>query len=180
MSWNADKRSTVQTAIGVYNRLLSWKTFSNMEIVVRIIVQAVCIAILTTTTALAGPAEEANAAVDRWVAAYSANDVEALTKVYAPDAILLGTTSPVISENTGGIREYFKDMPGSGRKNVITERRTIVLGEDSVLATGFYEFFRPEQKDTPRPSRFTMVLVKRDGQWVIVHHHSSPRAAVRQ
>lgn len=146
----------------------------------RAIGQASVAIILTTTAALAGPAEEANAVIDQWAAAYSANDVEALAKIYAPDAILLGTTSPIITERTEGIREYFKDMPRSGRKNVIRERRTIVLNDDAVVGTGFYDFFRPDQPDVPRQSRYTMVVAKRDGKWVIVHHHSSPRAAARQ
>ena len=34
--------------------------------------------------------------------------------------------------------------------------------------------------DAPRPSRFTMLVVRRDGKWMIAHHHSSPRAATRQ
>ena len=146
----------------------------------RVSFQLAClVATLASAAVHAAPAEEANAVIDQWSAAYTANDVDALVKLYAPDAILLGTTSPILSENTGGIREYFKDLPGSGRKNVITERRTIVLGDDAVVGTGFYDFFRPDQKDVPRPSRYTMVLEKRDGKWLIVHHHSSPRAASR-
>lgn len=136
--------------------------------------------VLAGAQAMAGPAEDANAAVDRWAAAYSANDVDALAKAYAPNAVLLGTTSPIISEGTAGIREYFKDMPGSGRKNVVVERKTTVLGDTAVVVSGFYNFFRPEQPDAPRPSRYTMVVVKIDGEWVISHHHSSPRSATRQ
>jgi ketosteroid isomerase-like protein len=85
------------------------------------------------TVALAGPAEEANAVIDQWSSAYSANDRDALVGLYAPDAILLGTTSPVISEGTEGIRKYFQELPGSGRKNTIVERRTIVLSETSIV-----------------------------------------------
>ena len=55
------------------------------------------------TVAFAGPAEEANAVIDQWSATYSANDRDALVGLYAPDAVLLGTTSPAISE---GKREY--------------------------------------------------------------------------
>ncbi len=130
--------------------------------------------------ASAGPAEEANAVIDRWAAAYSANDVDALVGLYAPDALLLGTTSPILSQGTAGIRTYFQDMPGSGRRNAIVERHTIVLGDDAVLGVGFYDFARKEQNYQPRPSRFTMVIANRGGNWVIVHHHSSPRAAARQ
>lgn len=132
------------------------------------------------TVALAGPAEDANAVIDNWSATYSANDRDALAGLYAPDAVLLGTTSPVISEGTEGIRQYFKDLPGSGRKNTIIERRTIVLSETSVVGTGFYNFARATENNTPRPSRFTFVVVKRDGRWMIAHHHSSPLSATRQ
>lgn len=132
------------------------------------------------TVAFAGPAEEANAVIDQWSATYSANDRDALVGLYAPDAILLGTTSPVISEGAEGIRKYFQELPGSGRKNTIVERRTIVLSETSVVGTGFYNFARTTENDTPRPSRFTMVVTKRDGRWMIVHHHSSPLSALRQ
>ena len=134
----------------------------------------------SVTAASAGPAEEANAMIDQWSAAYSANDRDALVNLYAPDAILLGTTSPVVSEGTAGIQKYFQELPGSGRKNSIVERRTLVLSETSVLGIGFYNFARAAENDTPRPSRFTFVLVKRDGRWMIAHHHSSPLSAARQ
>lgn len=132
------------------------------------------------TVAFAGPAEEANSVIDQWSAIYSANDRDALVGLYAPDAILLGTTSPVISEGTEGIRKYFEELPGSGRKNSIVERRTIVLSETSVVGTGFYNFARAAENDTPRRSRFTFLVVKQAGRWMIAHHHSSPLSASRQ
>jgi hypothetical protein len=60
--------------------------------------------------AIAGPTEDANAAIDRWSAAYSANDVEAVVKSYWPDAILLGTKSPVITIGADAIKKYFTDL----------------------------------------------------------------------
>lgn len=127
------------------------------------------------TVVTAGPAEDGSAVIDRWSAAYSANDRDLLVSLYASDAILLGTTSPIISQGTEAIRKYFEMLPDSGRRNTITERHTIVLGDDAVVGTGFYTFSRAVENDTPRPSRFTMLVVKRDGQWMIAHHHSSPR-----
>ncbi len=126
--------------------------------------------------AAAGPAEEANAVVDRFSAAYTSNDPEAVVSLYAPDAILLGTVSPVISIGTEAIRKYFSMIKGSGNKNAIQERHTIVLGDNAVVVTGFYEFTRMQEgKPVPAPSRFTMVIAKTGGEWRIVHHHSSPR-----
>lgn len=130
---------------------------------------------LIQNAALGAPAEAANAMIDRWSAAYSANDQDLLVSLYAPDAILLGTTSPIVSQGTEAIRKYFDMLPNSARRNAITDRHIIVLGDDAVVGTGFYTFSRAVENDTPRPSRFTMLMVKRDGQWMIAHHHSSPR-----
>ena len=127
--------------------------------------------------AMAGPTEDANAAIDRWSAAYSANDVEAVVKSYWPDAILLGTKSPVISTGADAIKKYFTELKlqGSGNKNVIQERHTIPIDDNAVLVTGFYEFTRMQEgKPVPGPSRFTMLATKRGGEWRIAHHHSSP------
>lgn len=133
---------------------------------------------LSPALALAGAQEDANAAIDRWSAAYTANDVEAVVKSYWPDAILLGTKSPVISTGADAIRKYFIDvkLPGSGNKNVIQERHTIAIDDNAVLVTGFYEFIRMQDgKPVPGASRFTMLVTKRGGEWRIAHHHSSPR-----
>jgi uncharacterized protein (TIGR02246 family) len=125
----------------------------------------------------ATPAEEANAAMDRWSASYNTNDPEAVVKNYWPEAILLGTKSPVISIGTEAIEKYFTDLKlkGSGNKNVIQERHTIPIDKNAVLVTGFYEFIRMQEgKPVPAPSRFTMLITKRGGEWRIAHHHSSP------
>ena len=135
----------------------------------------VALVLLMPALAFAGPAEDASAVVDRWSAAYSANDPEEVVKNYWPDALLFGTVSPIMSEGTNAIGAYFARLKGSGNKNVIGEKRTIVLGDAAVVVAGFYEFtLVQEGKPTPFPARFTMLVTKRDGVWHIVHHHSSP------
>jgi uncharacterized protein (TIGR02246 family) len=141
------------------------------------ITQAFFIALMfmSPTVAVAGSAEDANAAVDRWSAAFNTNDPETIAKNYCPDAILLGTVSPVISEGTQGIIKYFTPTKGTGNKNAIDERRTIAINDTSVVVTGFYTFTRMvDGKAVPGPSRFTMLVTKRGGEWCIAHHHSSP------
>src|SRR5215470_4621572 len=76
----------------------------------------VLIMTLTPAVTFAGPAEDGAATVARWVAAYSANDVEAMLKVYAPDAILQGTSEPQINVGSDAIRKYFRNLPNSGNK----------------------------------------------------------------
>ena len=70
---------------------------------------------------------------------------------------------------------YFANLKGSG-KNAIGERHTMVLNDNAVVVTGFYDFTRMKSgQPVPGPSRFTMLLIKYDGEWLIAHHHSSPR-----
>ena len=135
----------------------------------------VALLVLIPLTAIAGPAEDANAAVDRWSAAYSTNDPELVVQNYWSDAIVLGTVSPVMSEGTEAIRTYFSPLKGSGNKNAIGEKRIIMLDDNAVVVTGFYLFTRMvDGKPVPGPSRFTMLLTKRNDEWRIAHHHSSP------
>ena len=131
--------------------------------------------LISPIVAVAGPAEDANLIVDRWSAAYSGNDPDTIAKNYCPDAILLGTVSPVMSEGSQAISTYFTPIKGTGNKNAIDERRTISISDNAVLVTGFYTFTRMiDGKAVPGPSRFTMLVAKRGNEWCIAHHHSSP------
>jgi uncharacterized protein (TIGR02246 family) len=130
---------------------------------------------MSPIVAVAGPAEDANVIIDRWSAAYSSNDPETIAKNYCPDAILLGTVSPVMSEGTQAIITYFTPTKGTGNKNAIDERRAITINSDAVQVMGFYTFTRMvDGKAVPAPSRFTMLVTKRGNEWCIAHHHSSP------
>ena len=79
----------------------------------------IALILASPSVAVAGPAEDANAAVDRWSAAFNTNDPETIAKSYCPDAILLGTVSPVMSEGTQAIIKYFTPTKGTGNKNAI-------------------------------------------------------------
>jgi uncharacterized protein (TIGR02246 family) len=150
------------------------------QVATRVIASAFYVSLMVMAhPSMAGPPEEANAALDAFSAAYTANDVDALVKLYAPNTILLGTNSPIISEGRDAVRAYFTNLKlaGSGNKNEIQERRTIVVNDNAVVVTGFYQFTRmSDGKPVPAPARFTVLLTKVDGQWLIAHQHSSPRA----
>ena len=137
--------------------------------------------LVVPSAALAGPAEDANAAVQRWSAAYTSNDTDAVVQSYWPDAMLLGTVSPVMSEGADAIRTYFSRLKGSGNKNELGDHRTFVLDDNAVVVAGFYTFTRMQEgKPVPGPSRFTMLITKRRSEWKIAHHHSSPHVQPKQ
>ena len=75
------------------------------------IVSATCL-VLAPLMAFAGPGEDANAVVERWSAAYSSNDPDAIAKLYTSDAVLLGTVSPIMSEGTEAIGFGFEPLGG--------------------------------------------------------------------
>jgi uncharacterized protein (TIGR02246 family) len=134
------------------------------------------VAMLAPSVASAGPADDANALLDRWVAAFNANDPKAVTALYAPDAILLGTSSPVMSQGTEQIFQYFARLPNSGTQVRISERHLLVLDDDSVIVAGFYDYELVQGgRAVLAPARFTMVMVKHGDQWLIAHEHSSQR-----
>jgi len=137
------------------------------------LVFSIFVAIMTLTPVMtfAGPAEDGAATIDRWVAAYSANDVETMLKVYAPDGILQGTSEPQINVGTDAIRKYFRNLPKSGNKVTIQERRMVVINDTTVLGIGFYTF--------RGPARFSFLVVRRGNDWFIAHHHSSSVPAGR-
>lgn len=124
--------------------------------------------------AFAGPAEDASAVIDRWAAASSANDANAVVQLYTSDALLHGISSPKLYTGSEAIREYFRTAPESGKKITIGERHMIVLADAAVMGVGFYQFdlFQNGVR-VPRSARFTFVVVKRGADWLIAHHHSS-------
>jgi uncharacterized protein (TIGR02246 family) len=134
---------------------------------------------LAPIAAFAGPAEDTKAAVEHWATAFNSNDADAVSKLYAPDATLLGTISPVVTEGREGIHDYFaRAFSGAasrgGRAKVeITELHSMGLGDNALLGTGFYKF-------AMGPARFTMVFIKQGNDWLIAHHHSSRKPETPQ
>jgi uncharacterized protein (TIGR02246 family) len=126
----------------------------------------------------AGPAENAGAVVERWMTAFNSNDVDALVSLYAPDAILVGSSGLTLNEGREAIRGYFARLAKSGDKVVIGDRKTIVLDDNIAYATGFYEFSAARNGEVRKSwAGFSMVLVKHGNDWLIAHHHSSHRSS---
>jgi len=141
----------------------------------RIALVAVAVAALSLT-ALAGPKEEAQAVADKFIAAFVAGDLEGTAALYSPDALFWGTVSPELGKSPE-LRKYFADNYAA-RASVplksasITDSSALVLSDDTVVIAGRWQTERPNALSL---LRFTMVIHKKDGQWRIVHLHSSPR-----
>ena len=122
------------------------------------------------------PEEEPPAVAERWAAAYSKGDLNALMRLYDEDARLWGTSSSRVRKGSRAIREYYAQVlqafPGT----------RVTLGEtsprrygDAGVNSGSYTLRRVSGNGTVTvtSARFTMTYVRRGGKWLIVDQHSS-------
>jgi uncharacterized protein (TIGR02246 family) len=118
---------------------------------------------LLSSAANAGPKEDALAVLDKWTKAFAASDVDGIVKLYAPDALFVGTSSKAVIGKPEGIRSYFENalLTNRPRGATLNDYAAMVLSDTAVVITGL---------DT--------VTGVRDGQtfsadWEIVHFHRS-------
>ena len=117
---------------------------------------------------------DVKAATAQWLDAFNRKSTRDIVALYAPDAVLFGTSSPVLRHTPALILDYFSTLPALGDATIaLGEHRVQVLG-DVAVSTGFYtRSQRLEGKVTQNPARFTFVYARRGGKWLIVNHHSS-------
>jgi hypothetical protein len=117
---------------------------------------------------------DVDATTQQWVAAFNRKSAADLVALYAPDAILFGTSSPVLRDTPDKVRDYFKSIADLGDATItLGEHRVQVFGAVAV-STGFYTRSSSQSGAVVKnPARFTFVYQHRAGKWVIVTHHSS-------
>jgi uncharacterized protein (TIGR02246 family) len=119
------------------------------------------------------------AAMNAWgdyLAKGTSEDPGEILTLYAEDGVLWGTISSERRDDPAAIHDYFvnayKALPNL---NVTFEDPHIrVYGGDTAVNTGYYTFSYDKDGATQTlPARYSFTLVKRDGEWQIVDHHSS-------
>jgi uncharacterized protein (TIGR02246 family) len=106
-----------------------------------------------------------------WVGAYNSRDPSRITTLYDAEAVFWGTTSPTIRANPAAVAEYFKDAPKRPDSRVTVNDQHIRVFGDVAINSGSYTF--TDGKGGSNAARFTFVYRHRNGQWLIVDHHSS-------
>lgn len=123
--------------------------------------------------------EEIAAAVGKWTTIFVDDNPDAILALYDDAGVLWGTLSPTLLVGKPAIRGYFerafKALPG--HKVVFGEQVIRVYG-DTAINSGYYTFsFVRDGQPQSIPARFSFVYRKRDGNWMIVDHHSSAMPA---
>ena len=118
---------------------------------------------------------DAGAAIQEWVAAVNTCDVDRIAMLYASDAVLWGTVSPMIISSPAGVRQYFERAcaPNPKIKVALGEQLLRAYG-DTAINSGSYSFTAfPAGQPVQFAARYSFTYRKTDGRWLIVDHHSS-------
>lgn len=131
--------------------------------------------VVTALPAAADTRQDVDAATAQWIDAFNRRDVDAITALYATDAVFLGTSSPVLRDRPFLVRDYFDGLarlPPDARQR-LGEHLVQIFG-DVAVSSGFYTLTRTEAgRPVESRARFTFVYQRREGRWLIVTHHSS-------
>jgi len=146
----------------------------------RLILTLACLAL--PISVFAGPKEDAQAVFDKFLAAFTAADVDGVVALFAPDALVWGTTMRELATTAQPVRQYFSNALGNLKPNQVTASAagpyaTMVLSDTSVLMSGMWQIERVvDGKPTAgAPLRVSLAVVKRGDRWLIAQFHNSPR-----
>jgi uncharacterized protein (TIGR02246 family) len=142
----------------------------------RAFVSAVSLFALLSSAAIAGPKEEAIQVLEKWTKAFSDSDVDGIVKLYAPDALFLGTGSKTVVTKSDDIRKYFENalLTNRPRGATLGSYEAMILSDTAVVVTGL-DTVTGVRDGTPfsNSGRATFVVAKRGSDWKIVHFHRS-------
>jgi uncharacterized protein (TIGR02246 family) len=128
------------------------------------------------SAANAGPTEDALAVLDKWTKAFAASDVDGIVKLYAPDALFVGTSSKAVVVEPEGIRSYFENalLTNRPRGATLNDNAAMVLSDTAVVITGL-DTVTGVRDGQPLSAngRVTFVVAKRGSDWEIEHFHRS-------
>lgn len=142
----------------------------------RAIMSIVILCASLSSVALAGPKDDALSVLEKWSSAFAASDVDGIVKLYAPDALFMGTGSKTVVTETQAIRKYFENalLTRRPRAAPISSQDVMVLSDNAVLVTGLNDSTGVlDGKPFSNPGRVTFVIAKRGPEWLIVHFHRS-------
>lgn len=108
---------------------------------------------------------------ERWNAALATGNPDAVTSLYAENAILLPTVSNRVRHNHAEIRDYFVSFLAKQPQGVIDEANVRFLADDLVINSGVYTFSFGNGDRVS--ARFTYLYRRADDEWKIIEHHSS-------
>jgi len=114
------------------------------------------------------------AAMDAWAVAFAGDRIETLLALYADDAILWGTLSPIRRDSPPAIHDYFESVFSFSNRRAEFREPRVRIYENTAINTGSYTVsWQGDDGPANIDARYSFTYVKRCGRWQIVDHHSS-------
>jgi uncharacterized protein (TIGR02246 family) len=131
-----------------------------------------------SSVAGAGPKEDAIQVVEKWNKAFAEHDVDGIAKLYAPDALFLGTSSKAVVTKPEGVRAYFAAAFLNDNPPLVAccgdDYSVMPLSNTEVIVTGLDSLTgMRDGKPFSAHGRVTFIVAKRGQDWQIVHFHRS-------
>ena len=108
---------------------------------------------------------------ESWNQALATDDPAQVAQLYGVHALLLPTLSSELRETPEAITDYFNSFLARHPSGSVTHRQ-IRLDCNGAVDAGTYRFTLHDPEATVE-ARYTFVYGLEDGQWRILHHHSS-------
>ena len=134
------------------------------------------LASLMSSLAADDPKNEALQVLAKWSQAFKESDVDAIVKLYAPDALFVGTGSKTVVVKPEGIRSYFENalLNNRPRGASLGDYSVMPLSDTAAVVTGLDTVTGVRDgKPFSANGRVTFVVAKRGSDWQIVHFHRS-------
>jgi uncharacterized protein (TIGR02246 family) len=144
----------------------------------RLILIAICLAL--PCSAFAGPKEDAQAVFDKFLTAFTAANGDEVVGLFAPDALVWGTTMRDLATTPDALRQYFSGLsarkPNEVKASALGPSSALVLSDNAVLVSGMWQQERMvDDKPTVTVRRISIAVVKRGDRWLIAQFHNSRR-----
>lgn len=111
----------------------------------------------------------------KWNDLLQTKDPNIVADLYAPGSTFLPTVSPDFKKGPEQASGYFGDFLKQKPDAEIIDEVVQALGDNNYLHSGMYNFeVGPDDNRQTIEARFSFVWQKNEqGQWQIIHHHSS-------
>ena len=115
------------------------------------------------------------AIMEKWAAAFSRLDADALASLYSRNAFFFGS-NPKLYRGRDGVAAYFNGLPRWASPAVqFTDVKTAQAGR-SDQRRGHGDRSDVERGAEPLSVKISWVIIREDGDWKIVSHHVSSKA----
>jgi uncharacterized protein (TIGR02246 family) len=112
--------------------------------------------------------------VEKWSAAFSRLDADALARLYSSNAFFFGSKSQLY-RGSQGVAAYFNALPRWSSPVVqFTDRATVQVNSNLINFAATATFVVDEDT-APLSVKITWVIAREDGDWKIVSHHVSSK-----